>query len=59
MLAEAGRLGNVTSNVCILRDQEGDFVWQKDLFYIICMVSFKEEEGRKTAVLYPHHRGIL
>lgn len=30
MLAEAGGLGNVTSNVRILRDQEGDFIWQKD-----------------------------
>lgn len=28
MLAEAEKLGNVTSNVHIFRDQEGDFIWR-------------------------------
>ena len=43
MLAEAVKLGNVTSNVRIFRDREGGFIWRKKKeFCIICVASFKE-----------------
>lgn len=41
MLAEAEKLGNVTWNVCIFRDREGDFIGEGGEFYLICMISFK------------------
>lgn len=32
-LSEAEKLGNVTLNVRIFRDQEGDFIWQKRVLH--------------------------